>query len=55
MSMLGVNGTFRTAGSRFITYGGSFLVWRWEFILCMKVVFPEPVSVRTVGEAFTKD
>src|SRR5262249_127288 len=42
MSMLLSKGTFRTAGSRLMTYGGSLLPWRWALIRCMKVVFPDP-------------
>lgn len=41
--MLLSKGTVRTAGSRFITYGGERWAWRWELIRCMKVVLPEPV------------
>ena len=40
--MLEEKGTLRTAGSRFITYGGASLAWRWALILCIKVVLPEP-------------
>lgn len=49
MSMFESKGTLRTAGSRFITYGGAVVsgacvccVWRWELMRCMKVVLPDP-------------
>lgn len=50
MSMLGVKGTDRTAGSRFMTYGLLLVLWRWAFILCMNVVLPEPVGVGREGK-----
>jgi len=39
---LAPNGTFSTAGSKLMTYGGVFFAWRVEFNRCMKVVFPDP-------------
>ena len=42
ISIFAPYGTFRTAGSRLITYGGVFLAWRWEFSLCINVVLPDP-------------
>lgn len=42
MSILQPKGTFKTAGSKFITYGGVFFWCRCEFNRWTKVVFPDP-------------
>lgn len=52
--MLGSNETFATAGSRFSLYGGEggLSEWRYEFIRCTKVVFPDPaipIVMITIG------